>query len=112
MLSTGELSFGYEYMPPAETKKIYVMAYVENAEGVHYGLVEEFDYQNREDSALANDTDIWTGAKATRACLVGGRVPGWVSILRMRMGGGLSQSWDGSIPTVGIREVSGCGKRD
>jgi hypothetical protein len=71
VLSTGELSFGYEYMPPAETKKIYVMAYVENAEGVHYGLVEEFDYQNREDSALANDTDIWTGAKAYPG------MPGW-----------------------------------
>jgi len=64
VLGNGELSFGYEHTPAEGTKKIYVMAYVENAEGVHYGLVEEFDHQNRDDSMVADRTDIWTGARA------------------------------------------------
>lgn len=57
------MEFGLEFFPGEDTKKVYAMAYASNEEGTHYGLLEEFNNDNRERFDDRDLGDVWTGAK-------------------------------------------------
>jgi hypothetical protein len=63
--------FGLEFFPGEDAKKVYAMAYAENEEGTHYGLLEEIEILKSYGSEGRNLGDFWTGAKP----LVG--APSW-----------------------------------
>jgi len=57
-----ETEYGLEFFPGEDVKKVYVMAYAQNGEGISYGLLEE--YENVSVGVYGNgaDVDFWTGA--------------------------------------------------
>ena len=56
------LEFGLEFFPGEDTKKVYVMAYARNGEGINYGLLDEYSNIDRGKFDNRGKGDIWTGA--------------------------------------------------
>jgi len=63
--------FGMEFFPGEDTKKVYVMAYSGNDEGMHYGILESFDNRGVAEFDNRNRGDIWTGGQPVE------NAPGW-----------------------------------
>ena len=58
-----ETEYGLEFFPGEDVKKVYVMAYAQNGEGISYGLLEEYENVNRAEYDNRGLGDFWTGAK-------------------------------------------------
>ena len=63
--------FGFEFFPGEDTEVLYVMAFAENSEGTHYGLLEKFDNTGGDGVDNRKRGDVWTGAEKLE------NAPGW-----------------------------------
>ena len=63
--------FEVGFFPGEDTKRVYVMAFAENSEGTHYGMLEKFDNTANAGLDNRNRGDIWTGAEKMEDA------PGW-----------------------------------
>ena len=67
------IEFGFEFLPGPETRKIYVMAYAQNEEGTHYGLLEEIEIRNHSGQGSPYRSDLWASGQPIEG------VSGWWS---------------------------------
>ena len=63
--------FEVGFFPGEDTKRVYAIAFAENSEGTHYGMLEKFDNTANAGLDNRNRGDIWTGAEKMEDA------PGW-----------------------------------